>query len=471
MKKEILYKKIADALARQIRCGVWKTGEKIPSLRAVCREHGVGLNTAVRAFAELEDCGLIAGRPKSGFIVKYVPARPETAKTTRPSAGTPNREERDLIAEVYYAMDDFSVARFSMGVPEDALLPIAKLNKAMTAAMRSVEGSGTRYENTQGNVRLRENIARFASRGWDACLTADDIVTTHGATDAVALALSALTRRGDAVAVESPCYFGILQLANSLGLRVKELPTNPISGVELSALKKALPRIKACVLISNFSNPLGGVMPEEHKKEAVKMLAERNIPLIEDDIYGDVFFGDARPKPCKAFDDRGNVLWCGSFSKTLAPGYRVGWIAPGRFKEAVLRRKYVQHLSCVPVVQEAVAQFMEKDRYERHLRRLRRELHANCQHFMQTVADHFPDSAKIVAPRGGFMLWAELDEKIDTAKLYRRAMRDGISIAPGRMFTLQEQYRNCMRLSYGQRWRPFVEERLIRLGAIVKEML
>lgn len=472
MKTETQYQRIAKAIATQIKKGVWKVGEKLPSLRAVSHENGVSLNTAIQAYYELEKEGYIIARPKSGYIVSYKPIRLSAPATTLPSANAESKEVVDLIAEVYYSLEigDKSVARFSLGMPEDVLLPISKLNNELIRAMRSLPGNGTRYDETQGNIRLRQYVARF-TYSWNGNLTEDDIVTTAGVTNAVALALSVTTKRGDTIAVESPVYFGLLQLANSLGLRVLELPTNLETGIDPDALKRVVPQINACLLISNFNNPTGSCMPDEHKKAVVDMLAEHDIPLIEDDLYGDLFFGNSRPKPCKAFDKRGLVLWCGAVSKTLAPGYRVGWIAPGRFKEAVIRQKNIHLISTPALNQEAVANFMENDRYENHLRKLRRELHTNSIHFAHSIMDYFPENTKLVTPQGGFMLWMELDKQIDTIDLYYRAIQKRISIAPGRMFTLQDQYTNCMRLSYGQRWTPLIEERLKQLGDIIKESL
>lgn len=472
MKKEVLYQEIARNIAWQIKKGVWKVGEKLPSLRTISNENGVSLNTAIQAYYELEKDGYIISRPKSGYIVNYKPIRLSAPATTQPSVKNESKEVVELIAEVYRSLEigDKSITRFSLGMPEDVLLPIAKLNKELIRAMQTLPGNGTRYDETQGNIHLRKAVARF-TYSWNGNLTEEDIVTTAGVTNAVALALSVIVKAGDTIAVESPVYFGMLQLANSLGLRVLELPTNPETGIDPNALKRVLPQINACLLISNFNNPLGSCMPDEHKKEVVNMLAEHNIPLIEDDLYGDIFFGNSRPKPCKAFDKEGNVLWCGAVSKTLAPGYRVGWIAPGRFKEAIIRRKNIHLISTPTLNQEAIANFMENDRYENHLRKLRRELCANSIHFAHSIMDHFPESTKIVTPQGGFMLWVELDKRIDTTELYYRAMQRKISIAPGRMFTLQEQYTNCMRLSYGQRWTPLLEERLKRLGDIIKESL
>lgn len=470
MKRETQYQKIARTIIAQIKQGVWKAGEKLPSLRAVSHENGVSLNTAIQAYYELEKEGYIISRPKSGYIVNYKPIRLTAPATTQPSVQSENKEVVDLIVEVYSSLEigDKSITRFSLGMPEDVLLPIAKLNKELFQAIRSLPGNGTRYDETQGNVRLRKYVARF-TYCWNGDLTEDDIVTTAGVTNAIAMALSVTTKRGDTVAVESPVYFGMLQLANSLGLRVLELPTNPVTGIDLDALKGVLPQINACLLISNFNNPMGSCMPDEHKKAVVAMLAEHDIPLIEDDLYGDLYFGNSRPRPCKAFDEKGLVLWCGAVSKTLAPGYRVGWIAPGKFKEAIIRQKNIHLISTPTLNQEAIANFMENDRYENHLRKLRGELHANSIHFAQAIMNYFPENTKIVTPQGGFMLWMELDKQIDTTKLYYMAMRQKISIAPGRMFTLQDQYNNCMRLSYGQRWTSLIEERLKSLGGIIKE--
>lgn len=472
MKGQILYKEIAKSIAQQIKKGVWKTGEKLPSLRALSNENGVSLNTAIQAYYELEKNGYVITRPKSGYFVNYRPIHLSAPETTRPSMKSGDTEVTDLIGEVYSSLEigDKSITRFSLGMPEDVLLPIAKLNKELIRAMRSLPGNGTRYDETQGNVKLRKYAALF-TYSWNGNLTEDDIVTTAGVTNAIEFALSVTTKRGDTIAVESPVYFGILQLAKSLGLHVLELPTNPVTGIEPEALREVLPQINACFLISNFNNPMGSCMPDEHKKAIVEMLAEYDIPLIEDDLYGDIFFGSSRPKPCKAFDNKGLVLWCGGVSKTLAPGYRVGWIAPGIFKDKVIRQKNISIISTPSLNQEAIANFMENGRYENHLRKLRYELYVNSSHFVQSVMEYFPANTKIIAPQGGFMLWIELDQRIDTTELYYKAMQQKISIAPGRMFTLQNQYRNCMRLSYGQKWTPYIEERLRLLGDIIFKCL
>ena len=467
--KTTLYQKIAETLSDQIQSGTIKTGEKMPSLRDLKREYGVSMNTVIQAYLELESQGLIITRPKSGYFVNYKPNQLSVPSTSNPEGIEEPECVESLIAKVYTSLNDTRITRFSLGVPENELLPIAKLNKELVNAMRNLKGGGTEYENIQGNQKLRRDIARFTYT-WNGNLQEEDIITTAGAMNALSFALMALTKKGDTIAVESPVYFGILQLAKSLGLHVIELPTNPITGVELEALKKVIPKIKTCILISNFNNPLGSCMPETHKKEVVSMLAKYGIPLIEDDLYGDVYFGSNRPKPCKAFDKEGLVLWIGSVSKTLAPGYRVGWIAPGKFKEKIIHQKLIHTVSSTTITQEAIANFLEKGRYENYLRKLRKTLYSNSLHYARAIAEYFPEKTKISNPQGGFMLWVELEEKINTVELYEKAIRQNISIAPGRMSTLQNQFNNCMRLSYGQLWSEHIEDKLKQLGRIVKRM-
>jgi len=468
--KELLYRKIATTLAEKIKNGTLQTGDKMPSLRVLHKEYGVSLNTVIQAYWELEAQGLITSRPKSGFYVSYEPSRLSVPSVSRPSGPSEVDATEKLIAKVYARISDESITRFSLGVPENELLPIARLNKELMHAMHSLKGGGTEYEEIQGSIELRKNIA-WLTYTWNGRMHEDDIVTTAGTMNALSFALMTVTKKGDTIAVESPVYFGILQLAKSLGLHVLELPTHPVTGVEIEALKKVLKKIKACVLVSNFNNPLGSCMPEDHKKAVVEMLATQGIPLIEDDLYGDLYFGSSRPKPCKAFDEEGWVLWCSSVSKTLAPGYRVGWIAPGRFKEKIIHQKFTHSVSSTTITQQAIAHFLEKGRYEHHLRKLRAELHANSLQFIRTVSEYFPEDTKVSRPQGGFMLWIELGKNINTEELYDIAIRQKISIGPGRMFSLQNQFNNCLRLSYGQRWSEQIEEKLKRLGKLAKGLM
>ena len=471
MAREVLYQKIANTIQEQIFSETLKIGDKLPSIRAFQKLHNVSMNTIKQAFLELESKSLIESRPKSGFYVSKTSNR----KLLIPSMNKLKLSEQkttseDLITKVFDSLSDKGITRFSIGVPDPGLLPIAKLNKGLAKVVRNLAESGTSYEPVQGSANLRRNLAKWAIV-LEGKLTEDDFVTTSGAMNAIFNCLMAVTKRGDTIAIESPVYFGIIQIAQNMGLNIIELPTHPTTGVDLEALKKVIHKVDLCCFMSNFSNPLGSLMPDENKQELVKMLTHHNIPLIEDDLYGNLFFGTVRPKPCKYYDEAGIVMWIGSVSKTLAPGYRVGWVAPGKFKDKIIRQKMAQTVCMPSLYQEVIADFLEHGRYDHHLRNLRSTLYTNSLHFQRTIEDHFPENTKISQPQGGSFLWLELDKSIDTAVLYDTAIQQKIGFAPGRIFTQHDQYHNCMRLNFGLEWKEKVEFDLKRLGQLVKNSL
>ncbi|MEI8279999.1 MAG: PLP-dependent aminotransferase family protein [Bacteroidota bacterium] len=468
-----LYLQIAETIEQQIMDQVLNIGDKLPSVRMLSEEHGISMSTTLQAYYYLEGKGLIESRPQSGYYVSFNPSRfPKKIGKSNPLQTVKAKNVETMIGEVY---DDFSmqgVTRFSLSVPAPEILPLAKLNKAMMQAMRDLPANGITYEQIQGNEFLRRQIARWSIH-WGGHLQAADLITTAGCMNAIAYCLMALTKPGDTIAVESPVYFGVLRYAKNLGLKVLELPTDPDTGVDPDDVKKALQKhtIKACFLVTNFSNPLGYCMPDEQKEAMVKLLSKNGVPLIEDDLYGDVYFGKKRPRTCKSFDEEGNVLWCSSISKTLAPGYRVGWVAPGKYMDQIKQLKLYNSITSATIQQEAIANFLATGRYEHHLRKLRQTLHANSLHFTRAIGEYFPEGVKLTNPKGGFILWAELNKKIDTYHLYQEAMLHKISIAPGTMFSLQDRYHNCMRLSYGMTWTPQIDKALKKLGTLVKEMM
>ncbi len=470
MKKDFLYSEITNNIANKIKLGVLKAGEKLPSVRKLSSQHGISINTAKRVFLELEGQSLIQPKPQSGYFVSDLTFfKLPLPETSNPIPFAQNREPDELMNEVYSTMGRNDLTLLSIGVPSGNLLPLAKLKKEIIQATRGLSEGGSEYEPLQGNTKLRRMVAA-RSLTWEGNLNEDDLITTSGCMNALSLCLMALTKPGDTIALESPCYPGILQLAVSLGLHVVEVATHPVYGIEIEALKKLLPQIKVCLLVPNFNTPLGYCMPDSSKKEIVELLAEHEIPLIEDDTYGDIHFGPERPRCCKSFDKEGNVLWCSSVSKTLAPGYRVGWVAPGKYKEKLLRLKLVHSLSSVTVVNEAIANFLMTGRYDSHLRRLSKTLQENYQHYALAIADFFPVGTKVSRPQGGLTLWIELPHEIDTQTLYHYALKKGISISPGRIFTLQDQFHNCLRLCISLPWSEQLRLDLKQIGSLAKSL-
>ncbi|HYV93275.1 MAG TPA: PLP-dependent aminotransferase family protein [Chitinophagales bacterium] len=470
--KDFLYHEVAERFERLINDHVLKSGDKLLSVRSLSKEQGVSMSTAFQAYSILENKGLIEAREKSGYYVKFSPREfPQIPHHEISMKEARKTSVDDMIAEIHKNISAENILKFSLAAPSLELLPAAKLNKAVVQAIRSSKDSCLGYENIQGNELLRNQIAKYAFN-WGGFIHEDDVVITGGCQEAIMLCLKAVTKPGDTVAVESPTYFGIFNMIQSLGLKVIEIPTSAAEGVNLQYLKSAIAKfkIKACLFVTNFNNPFGSCLPDEKKKKLVQLLAPHNIPLIEDDIYGEMYFGRKRPRTCKSFDKKGLVLLCSSVSKSLAPGYRVGWCVPGKFKDKIIRLKVIHSISTPTITQAAIGLFMQNGRYELHLRRLRKALHTQCLRYIQAITQFFPEDTKISRPQGGYVLWIELNKNVNAMELYQRAMKHKISISPGQIFSTGARFENCVRISFGRPYDAEVERGLKRLGGLVREM-
>lgn len=470
VQEDFLYSQIADRLSAQIEKGILKAGDKLMSLRALSKEQGISLSTAFKAYVELENKGVIEARPKSGYFVRFSPLNaPERVPAPAPGLLIEKANVDEMIRTVYKTMTNDRIVRLSVAAPSAALIPEAKLNKAMLEALRKSPHSCTQYEEVQGNAALRQQIAKYAFN-WKGNVSADDVITTQGCMEALVFCLKAVTEPGDTVAIENPIYFGIFNVMKSLGLKTLEIPCHPDEGADLEYLEKALETVpvKAVLFVPNFSNPTGALMPDHRKKQLVKMLADLEIPLIEDDIYGEMYFGKTRPATCKSYDKKGLIMLCGSVSKTLAPGYRVGWCLPGRFKDKVLSNKIMHTVSAATPTQAAVATFFETGRYDLHMRHLRKALHTQCLRYIQAISDYFPPDTRVVRPQGGYVLWIELNKHVNAFELFETAIQESISIAPGQIFSTDARFSNYIRISFGAPYDPQIDAGLRKLGELIK---
>ncbi|MFZ6000845.1 MAG: PLP-dependent aminotransferase family protein [Bacteroidota bacterium] len=471
IEKEHLYIEVAERIEQLIEKKSLKIGDKLLSVRALSKEQGISLSTAFQAYYHLESKGLIEARPQSGYYVKFSPQHSlEMPTCCEPANEAVPITVDEMISSVYKDLRSDSILSFSLGAPHVSLLPAAKLNKSVMHVIRHEKDHCLNYEHVQGNELLRKQIARL-SFNWGGTLSDDDVVITAGCMEAISFCLRAVTNPGDAVATEGPTFYGIFRVMQSLGLKLVEIPSDPQTGVDVDYLEQAIKKfnIKACVFVCNFNNPVGSLMPDDRKKKMVDMLARHEVPLIEDDIYGELFFGKTRPKTCKTFDKKGLVLQCGSFSKSLTPGYRIGWTVPGRFKEKVISLKRMNNVATNTLTQAAIAHFLQNGRYELHLRHLRKALHTQCLRYIQAVSQYFPEDTKISRPQGGFMLWIELNKKVDCYKLHKRALKHKIGIAPGQIFSSHGQFQNFFRLSFGLPWSNQVDEGIRTLGELIRK--
>src|SRR5690606_34035917 len=427
-----LYMQVAEGLEKMINDDVLRIGDKLPSVRVLSEEYGISMGTAFQAYYHLEGKGLIESRPKSGYYVRFSKKRfPELPKMIPPATLSHDVSVKEMIHSIYsdIASTNEKVINFALAVPDPALIPIAKINKSVVHVLRNFKDSGVSYDHPQGNVELRTQIARLAFN-WCGKVKADDVLITRGCLEAITLCIKSVTKPGDTLAVESPKYFGIFESIESMGLKVVEISSCPVNGLDLDCLQKAIKKypIKACVVIPNFNNPLGGCMPDENKKKLVEITTKKNIPLIEDDIYGELYFGKNRPKTCKYYDTKGMVMHCASISKSFSPGYRIGWVIPGKFLEQVKQIKRIHNISSPTLTQAAMAHFLQNGRYEYHLKGLRKALYTQCLRYMQAIIDYFPEDTKVSRPHGGLVLWVQLNKKVNAFRLRTEAIKQNVSV-------------------------------------------
>jgi DNA-binding transcriptional MocR family regulator len=468
-----LYIQVAEGLEKMIADEVLLIGDKLPSVRVLSEENGISMGTAFQAYYHLEAKGLIESRPKSGYYVRFNHQRfPALPKMVPVDTLSHDVGVKEMIASLYADIISSKVINLALAVPDVSILPVGKIQKSAVHALKHATDHCIGYEHTQGNPELRKQVARL-SFNWGGKVKPEEIVITNGCLEAIALSLQAVTQHGDTVAVESPCYFGIYQAIENLGLKVVEISSDPLHGTDLDCLERIIAKfpIKAVVCIPNYNNPVGSCMPDENKKKLVALITKHNIPLIEDDIYGELYFGKNRPRTCKYYDTKGLVMHCSSLSKSLAPGYRIGWAIPGKFIEEVKLAKRIHNISSASLTQATMAHFLQHGRYEYHLKNLRKALHTQSLRYIQSIIDHFPADSKISRPQGGFVLWVELNKKIDTFRLRTEAMKHHISIMPGRIFSVSPNYSNCIRLSFGKPFNSDTEYGIVLLGKLIKKML
>ena len=461
------YEEIAELITGLVAEGTLAPGTRAPSLRELCRQQRTSLTTALQAYRLLEDRGVLQARPQSGFYVAPARAALPVPATTRPPARPSAVAVSHLMLQMVEHASDPRYVPLGCAIPSPVLLDSGKLDRMLARLARTRGVQHNTYGPLRGEAALRTEIARRALR-WGQALAPDDIAITCGATEALALALGAVAKPGDTVAVESPTYFGLLQVLRAQGLQALELPTDARSGIVVEALDQALQgqRIAAVVLSSCFNNPLGCTMPEAAKRAVLALLAKHHVPLIEDDVYGDIHAGAERPRPFSAFDRGAEVIHCGSFSKTLAPGYRIGWVATRRHLPRILEGKFAGTL-CGPVLpQLALAEFLASGGYDHHLRRLRAAFSDTLRRMALAVAASFPAGTRVSQPAGGFVLWLELPKAVDTGLLFTQALDKRICFAPGMVFSASGRHAHCLRLSGGHGWDARIEKGLRTLGAL-----
>lgn len=470
------YESVAAVLRERIEHGLYRPGDRLPSIRTVCQEMDVGISTAQEAYRQLMDAALIESRPKSGYFV-----RPGHAPSVLPSASRPAQRPLDVsqwdqVLELIATRRDDDRLQLGRGVPNLECATLKPLSKILGGLHRRTDLNGFNYDTLIGSPELRQQIAKLAVAS-NCLLHPDDILITTGCQEALAIALRILTQPGDVVAVDSPSFYGTLQILKANGLKALEIPTDPQTGISLEALELALEQwpIRAIQITPTFNNPLGYTLPAERKRALVQLAQRFDVAIIEDDIYGDLAYSQPRPPTVKSFDDDGRVLLCSGFSKTLGPGFRVGWLAPGRYRDQALHMKYVSTGASATLPQRAVAEFIAKGHFDRHLRAVIRQYQRQRDVMIGWVQRYFPPGTGISYPKGGFLLWVELPAAVDCLRLNEHLAEHRLHVAPGALFSASGKFRQCLRLNYAFTLTPAIEDAVRRVGeaagAMVEEAL
>ncbi|WP_286237470.1 PLP-dependent aminotransferase family protein [Neptuniibacter halophilus] len=446
-----LYEALLESLVCRVEQGFYPVGSKLPSIRALSKEREVSISTVQEAYQRLEESGYAEVRPKSGYYVRSRGSDVELPDLSRPAQRPLEVTHWDQIYHLLSSSKKDGYKAFGTAMPETNTPTLKPLTKILSRIAANSVGDFLNTSEIQGSAALRKQIARLALDS--GCqLHPDDIIITSGCQEALVCSLRAVTSPGDVVATDSPSFYGSTQAIKALGLKALEIPTHAETGISLEALEMALDQwpIKAIQVTPTCNNPLGYTMPEERRKALLRLAQQYDLPIIEDDIYGDLYYRSPRPKTIKAFDEEGRVLLCSSFSKTIAYGLRVGWVAPGQCTDRVLHKKFISTVSSPPLQQEAIAEFIEKGFYERHLRRMRAQYRLNRDRMIDLVKRTAPEGTRISYPEGSYLLWVEFPPEVDSVKLGKRMEQKGVSIAPGVLFSASGKYRNFIRLNFAQ---------------------
>ncbi|WP_353414358.1 PLP-dependent aminotransferase family protein [Arenicella sp. 4NH20-0111] len=469
-KSSFLYQQVVEMVMEMRSSGTLRAGDRLPSLRSFSQGLKVSIPTVRQAYVELERQGMVEARPKSGYFLKA-----QNIDVQGPKKATPPRRPRvvnkqSLIEEVFTAIHAPGSVALGLANPTAAHSSDKALARVMRRVLANAGNKAIAYGPMEGFPPLRRQLAlSHIDQGLQ--IDPSEVLITNGAQEAIAIALKCVAKAGDIIAVESPTYFGVLELIESLGMMALEIPLCPDHGVGLADLEAALKKhpVKACVFSSSISNPLGSYMNDERREALVHLLESKDIPLIEDDVYGELHFQKTRSVLAQRFSTKGLVLTCSSFSKTAAPGYRIGWLLAGRFHDQAKRVKRALSCSSSLLNQWTLSEFMASGEYERNIRVLRQVLERYKQRAIALVTEYFPTETRMSNPQGGGVLWVELPSKNHGNDLFHRALDHNISIAPGTLFSPSDKFKHCIRVSYGVQWSDKIEESYRILGELVKE--
>ena len=472
-----LYESLAAEIEGQVAHGVLLEGDRLPSVRQTSQQRSLSISTVLRAYSLLESKGVIESRPQSGFFVRTrTRAAPRASTLTVPTAPalvlSSEVDVSRLVLSTLRTIRTQGAVPLGSPYPDPAPFPWPRIARYANAIARRTQQWTVMDDLPPGNPQLIRQIARrYMENGL--AIDPSEIIVTVGATEAINLCLQAVARPGDTIAVESPTFYAMLHAIERMGMRALEVPTDAREGMDVEALRAILSRqrVAACMVMPNFQNPLGFCMPDARKQELVALLSEHDIPVIENGVYNELYYGDNHPTSLKTYDRKGLVLQCSSFSKSLTANFRIGWALPGRYTAQVEKLKFLNTLTTPSLPQLAIADYLQHDGFDRHLRQVRKGYVQRARMMAAAVLRFFPPGTQVSEPQGGYVLWVALPPGVDAMQLYARALQRQITVGPGQMFSARGSFPNFIRLNYSYPWARETEDALRTLGRLVRELM
>lgn len=462
------YEEISAKIELDILESRYPAGTKLPSIRILKKKYTCSSSTIQNAYDYLMAKGLVRSIPKSGYFVCLRPISNHTGLERRANPIL----VRDAVFESHLALitadrkHKHGMSAFNVTAPNDLLVPQKLLLRTMQQVIRSEGTNLLRYYPSNGGNNLKTAVVKRAAL-YNTALSVDELIITDGALQALYIALASVTNPGDVVAIESPCVFSILEVIRTLKLKVIEIPVHAEKGFDVPLLRMLVIThpVKAIVLTPNFHNPTGTVLSDTNKKALLDIAVAEQIPIIENDIYGDLNFSGLRPGNIKQWDTEGLVMTYASYSKTLAPGIRLGWLSPGRFFKEAEQLKYALGSTVSPIYQETLTRLLENNSYDRHLRKLRAQLAAQCDQTQDLIHRFFPEGTTATQPRGGYSIWVKMPDELNMQQFYEACTDIGIRFTPGYTFSFRPDFNGYFRLVFAD---PYTPQREIALKQIAE---
>lgn len=458
-----LYAQLAQDIQRRIRSGALPPGARLPTVRELASQLGVTRLTVHSAYSELQAGGWVEATVGRGTFV---------AANAEPAAVLPETG-RDL-SPPSVLNDMLRMARLpgmrSLAMADAApdLYPSRDFGRALEEALVSGGAAVMGYTSSQGDPLLRTTLADLLrERAINA--GPDEIMITSGVTQGLSLLARTLARPGDAVIVEQPTYLGLLNILSAQGIRAISVPIDD-QGLVVEELEPLIQeqRPRFIYSIPVFQNPSGVCLSPARRAELLDLIGRYRIPLVEDDIYSQLVYEGTAPPALKADDHNGLILHLGSFSKSLLPGARIGYlVAAPHMISRLVAAKQADDLCSPPLLQRALALFIQHGWLASHLRRVIPRYRERRDALMTAMAQYFPSGLRWTTPHGGFCSWVALPPNISIADLYLAATERGVAFAPGDVFFAERPPHPYMRLAFSSLPPELISEATQILGQII----